>query len=124
MLGDVPRVLLGNLEPIVRLGMVAVLEEDGADVIGHEERPQALVLMAARQQPDLVVLDLLERSSRPLAERVRVAAPDATVVLWARDEDAMEVLDPGATVPRRLFTELADELRRTLRGARAGRTTE
>ena len=53
------RVLLGNLEPMVRLGMIDVLQEDGIEVIGEEERPQALVLMAGRLQPDAVVLDLM-----------------------------------------------------------------
>ena len=121
MLPDMPRVLLGNLEPIVRLGMVAVLEEDGAEVIGHEKRPQALVLMAERLQPDLVVLDLHERSARELAARVRAAAPDATVVLWTRDEDAVELLDPGATAPRRPSGDPAQALLRALRGASAPR---
>jgi DNA-binding NarL/FixJ family response regulator len=51
-------VLLGPLEPMVALGMTMVLEEDGVEVIGEEERPQALVLMAGRLRPDAVVLDL------------------------------------------------------------------
>jgi DNA-binding NarL/FixJ family response regulator len=109
-----PRVLLGNLEPMVRLGMIDVLEEDGVEVIGEEERPQALVLMAGRLRPDAVVLDLLQPSSRELAERVRTASPGTKVVLWDRDEDAMEVLDPGATAPRRFFSAVPDELRREL----------
>ena len=53
-----PRVLLGNLEPMVRLGMIDVLQEDGVEVIGEEERDQALILMAGRLRPDAVVLDL------------------------------------------------------------------
>ena len=110
------RVLLGPLEPMVRLGMTEVLREGGVEVIGHEERSETLVLMAGRLRPDAVVLDLLERSARELAERVRAAAPDVKVVLWARDEDAMEVLDPGAGSPRRFVSALADELRSELCG--------
>ena len=45
------RVLLGNLEPIVRLGMAVVLEEAGIEVIGEEVRPQPLVLLAGRLRP-------------------------------------------------------------------------
>jgi DNA-binding NarL/FixJ family response regulator len=108
------RVLLGNLEPMVRLGMIDVLAEDGIEVIGEEERPQALVLMAGRLRPDAVVLDLLQASSRELCERVRTASPDTKVILWARDEDAMEVLDPGATAPRRFFASVPEELRAEL----------
>jgi DNA-binding NarL/FixJ family response regulator len=116
-----PRVLLGDLDPIARLGMIAVLEEDGVDVIGEEERPEALVLVTGRLQPDAVVLDLDSPSARTLAERVRAASPAVTVVLWAREEDAMEVLDPGAPTPRRVFSGLLDQLRDELRAV-AGRT--
>jgi len=105
------RVLLGDLDPIARLGMIAVLEEDGVDVIGEEERAEALVLVSGRLQPDAVVLDLDSPSARSLADRVRAASPGTTVVLWAREEDAMEVLDPGAPIARRFFSGLLDHLR-------------
>jgi len=119
-----PRVLLGNLEPLVRLGMMDVLSEDGLELIGDEQRPAALVLMAGRLRPDVVVLDLLERSSRELCERVRMASPDTKVILWARDEDAMEVLDPGATTPRRIFDAVPEELRSELSNVRVNRVEE
>ena len=118
------RVLLGNLEPMVRLGMIDVLAEEGIEVIGEEERPQALVLMAGRLQPDAVVLDLLQRSSRELCERVRTASPETKVILWARDEDAMEVLDPGSTTPRRIFAAVPEELRSELSTVRLNRVEE
>ena len=107
--------LLGDLDPIARLGMIAVLEEDGVDVIGEEERAEALVLVSGRLQPDAVVLDLDSPSARSLADRVRAASPGTTVVLWAREEDAMEVLDPGAPIARRFFSGLLDHLRDELR---------
>jgi DNA-binding NarL/FixJ family response regulator len=118
------RVLLGNLEPMVRLGMIDVLQEEGIEVIGEEERPQALVLMAGRLQPDAVVLDLLDRSSRELGERVRTASPETKVVLWSRDEDVMEVLDPGSTTPRRYFAAVPEELRSELSNVRLNRVEE
>jgi DNA-binding NarL/FixJ family response regulator len=104
-------VLLGNLEPMVCMGMNAVLGEDGVDIIGQEARPAALLLMAGRLQPDAVVLDLDHADSRELGDRVRRAAPGTTVILWARDEDAMEVFDPGSPTPRRFHSELPEELR-------------
>ena len=119
-----PRVLLGNLEPMIRLGMIEILSEDGVEVIGEEERPQALVLMAGRLRPDAVVLDLLHGSSRELCERVRTASPDTKVILWARDEDAMEVLDPGSTTPRRFFASVPEELRSELSTVRLNRVEE
>ena len=121
---DRPRVLLGNLEPMVRLGMIDVLEEEGIEVIGEEERAQALVLMAGRMRPDAVVLDLLDRSSREVGERVRTASPETKVILWARDEDEMEVLDPGSTTPRRFFTAVPEELRNELSTVRLNRVEE
>jgi DNA-binding NarL/FixJ family response regulator len=121
---DRTRVLLGNLEPMVRLGMIDVLQEEGIEVIGEEERPQALILMAGRLQPDAVVLDLLDRSSRELGERVRTASPETKVVLWSRDEDVMEVLDPGSTTPRRYFAAVPEELRSELSNVRLNRVEE
>ena len=118
------RVLLGNLEPMVRLGMIDVFEEEGIEVVGEEERPQALVLMAGRLRPDAVVLDLHHGSSRELGDRVRTASPETKVILWARDEDAMEVLDPGATTPRRFFTAVPEELRSELSNVRLNRVEE
>jgi DNA-binding NarL/FixJ family response regulator len=109
-----PRVLLGNLDPVVTLGMTAVLEEDGIDVVGEEPRPAALVLMAGHLRPDAVVLDLEQAASRELSERVRAASPETTVVFWARDEDVMEVVAPGASEPRRVFTPVPEELRSEL----------
>jgi len=112
--GHPPRVLLGNLEPMVRLGMTMVLREDGIDVIGEEARPAALVLLTGQLRPDAVVLDLGQAASRELGDRVRAASPDTTVVFWARDEEVMEVVDPGASEPRRVFSPVPEELRSEL----------
>jgi DNA-binding NarL/FixJ family response regulator len=114
-------VLLGNLEPVVRLGMTMVLEEVGIEIAGAEERPHALVLLAGRLQPDAVVLDLEQPVSRELGERVRLAAPDATVIFWTRDEELMEVLDPGASEPRRHYESVSDELRSELMRSQVNR---
>jgi DNA-binding NarL/FixJ family response regulator len=107
-------VLLGNLEPVVRLGMTMVLEEGGVEIVGAEERPHALVLMAGRLQPDAVVLDLEQPVSRDLGGRVRLASPDTTVIFWTRDEEVMEVLDPGVAEPRRHHESVSEELRNEL----------
>jgi len=109
-----PRVLLGNLDPVVALGMTTVLKEEGIDVVGEEPLPAALVLMAGHLRPDAVVLDLGRHASRELSERVRAASPETTVVFWTRDEQVMEVVDPGASEPRRVFTPVPEELRSEL----------
>src|SRR4051794_9533676 len=53
-----PRILLGNLGPIMRMGMRRVLTEHGCEVVGQEDRPSAIVGEVHRLRPDVVVLDL------------------------------------------------------------------
>jgi AmiR/NasT family two-component response regulator len=106
-----PRVLLGNLGPIMRLGMNRVLSEEGCQVVGQEDRPSAIVGAAHRLHPDIVVLDLDGGSSNELAQLVRGASPETTVVLWAREEDLMEVLEPASSASRRVAAPRVGGLR-------------
>ena len=106
-----PRVLLGNLGPIMRLGMNRVLSEQGCQVVGHEDRPSAIIGAAHRLRPDIVVLDLDNGSSHELAWLVRGASPETTVVLWAREEDFMEVLEPASSASRLVSAPILERLR-------------
>jgi len=106
-----PCVLLGNLEPLVRLGMSRVLGDDGVDVVAEEGQPADVVAHVMRLHPDTVVLGLDNSDGRELSERVRAAAPDTKVILWTRDETEMEVFDPGASSPRRIRTSVSGALR-------------
>jgi DNA-binding NarL/FixJ family response regulator len=106
-----PRVLLGNLGPIMRLGMNRVLSEEGCQVVGQEDRPSAIVGAAHRLHPDIVVLDLDGGSSNELAQLVRGASPETTVVLWAREEDLMEVLEPASSASRQVAAPVVERLR-------------
>src|SRR3954452_20208495 len=89
-----PRVLLGNLGPIMRLGMNRVLSEEGCHVVGQEDRPSAIIGAAHRLRPDIVVLDLDNGSSHELPQLVRGPPPEPPVVLGAGEEALMEVLEP------------------------------
>jgi AmiR/NasT family two-component response regulator len=109
------RVLLGNLEPMMRLGVSRVLAEDDVDVVSEEESATAIVAEARRLRPDAVVLSLTQKRSRELGEEVRAAAPETTVILLARDESTMEILGPGGSEPRRIETAVSDALRSELR---------
>ena len=111
-----PRVLLGNLGPIMRLGMNRVLSEEGCQVVGQEDRPSAIVGAAHRLRPDIVVLDLDGGSSNELAQLVRGASPETTVVLWAREEDLMEVLEPVWNTSRLVAVPIVERLRSELSG--------
>ena len=111
-----PCVLLGNLGPIMRLGMNRVLSEQGCQVVGQEDRPSAIIGAAHRLRPDIVVLDLDNGSSRELAHLVRGASPETTVVLWAREEDLMAVLEPASTTSRSVSAPILERLRGELSG--------
>ncbi len=111
-----PTVLLGNLGPIMRLGMKRVLMEQGCEVVGQEDRPSAIVGAAHRLRPDIVVLDLDNGSSYELAQLVRGASPETTVVLWAREEDLMEVLEPVKSTSRLVSAPIVARLRGELSG--------
>src|SRR5689334_14826457 len=106
-----PRVLLGNLGLTMRLGMNRVLSEEGCHVVGQEDRPSAIVGAAHRLHPDIVVLDLDGGSSNELAQLVRGASPETTVVLWAREEDFMEVLEPASSTSRLVSAPIVERLR-------------
>jgi hypothetical protein len=52
---------------------------------------------------------------------VRIAAPGAKVIVWARDETELRVFDPGSHAPRRIRGSASDAL---LRELNTGRATE
>ncbi len=112
-----PRVLLGNLEPIVLIGMTRVLGEAGAEVIGHEQHPSQIVTQAGKLRPDVVVIGLDGAGSRRLGHRVQEASADTKVILWARDETVMEVLDPDAADFRVVEEALPQQLRSEMGGS-------
>ena len=109
-----PRILLGNLEPILRIGLAAVLTEVGADVIAQERSGHRIVEEAERLSPDVVVLNLDNGASRRLRSRVRAVSPRSKVILWAKDETVMEVLDPESETSRVVTTACVDDLHREL----------
>ena len=122
MLGHLPpppRVLLGNLEPLVRIGMARALQDYGCELVGDPDGSADVVGQAEHLRPDAVVLDLDHGSTQELVLLVRSASPASTVILWTRDEDVMEVVDPGASSPRLVVHAVSDELHRELIGSTA-----
>ena len=119
-----PQVLLGNLEPIMALGLRRQLSEDGIEVVGHEDEAVRLLRAAEELRPDSVVLDLNHGGARALADQVRRASPRTKVVLWARDETVMEVLDPDAATTRLVAVTTPEGLRHELLGSTRHRVEE
>ena len=103
-----PRVLLGNLAPMVRLGMARMLADRGLEV-SEESRPSEVPGVAAALAPDAIVLPLDEDTTTEIG-RARAAAPDAKLILWARDESEMLVYDAGRSVPRRVLVGMPGAL--------------
>ena len=97
-----PRVLLGNLDPVARLGMSRILADDGVEVVERTDAARDLVEDVREIHPDAVVLRLENGETARLRELVRGAVPETKVILWARDETEMQVYDPGSAEPRRM----------------------
>ena len=116
---DPPRVLLGALDPILRVGIARALMEGGAAVLDHAIEADAVVARAAECRPDAVVVG---PSPSGLCARLRMAAPAATVVVWRGDEEIIEVLTPGTSVPRVVPAPAAERLHGELFGPNEGET--
>ncbi len=85
---------------MTRLGMERLLTDQGVNV-SVESRPSKLPAVAAALAPDAIVLPLDEEAATEVG-RARAAAPDAKLILWARDESEMHVYDAGRSAPRRV----------------------
>jgi hypothetical protein len=107
-------VLLGELEPMVRVGMTRVLVDGGAEVLPERGGIDGIVGRAAAEHPDVVVL---AEWALELGDEVRRAAPDAKVIVWASDESWMTVFDPGAKTPRRVSSAAPEALVEELTGS-------
>jgi AmiR/NasT family two-component response regulator len=105
------RVLLGDLAPIMAIGLRTVLEEEGIDVIGQESERTRIVRRAQRLQPDVVVLDFDHDGASTLASEVRQVAPRTKVILWTRDETVMGVLESVSDIPRLVDISVHEGLR-------------
>ncbi|HWF72800.1 MAG TPA: hypothetical protein VG186_05625 [Solirubrobacteraceae bacterium] len=90
-----------------------MLSEYGVDVVGQEDRPLAIEAIARELEPDAVVL-ALEPAARALCDRIRIAAPKATVILWPADESRIQVMDPGRATIREIAAGGSGDLRREL----------
>jgi len=112
------RVLLGDLAPIMAIGLRTVLEEDGIEVIGQETERSRIVRRAERLQPDVVVLDFDHEGASALASEIQRVATRAKVILWTRDETVMGVLESVSDTPRLVDITAHEGLRSELSTAR------
>lgn len=109
-----PRVLLARLSPVAAVGMRRMLSEDGIEIVGEESRPLAIEALAREVAPDAVVLALGAGGARTLCDRIRLAAPGATVIMWASEENRMRIAEPGTSAIREVPAGGLADLRREL----------
>jgi hypothetical protein len=102
---------MGKLDPILRVGIVRALIEGGANVVDGAESADGLVERAATLAPAAVVLGAAAGGDggEDLRARLRIAAPDATLVIW-RNAEQIEVLRPRARTPRVMSAPVAERL--------------
>ena len=111
--------MLTHLEPIVRLGLARALAEDDIVVLGDERDGDDAVLTAQQALPDAIVLGGDDERSTALAARLRAAAPGATLILFARDEDGSQIFDPSSGAPRQIGAPVAEALLAELAATRS-----
>ena len=101
-------VLLGGLTPMEAVGMRELLESAGIAVIDGGSHRKSVLTACGRSHPDSVVMDAAAHAD--LLREVRAAAPDAKLVLWARDQSAIQVFDAGAAAPRSIASATPEAL--------------
>lgn len=113
----IARVLLANLDTVMRSGIVQEFANDGIEVIGQEQSDEGIVFTASIATPDVIVIDGDSRGAPELRERLRRAAPDAKLILLPRDEVWPTIIEPTGR-PRLIPPPVLEALRSELRGSR------
>lgn len=114
----IARVLLANLDTVMRSGIVQEFADDGIEVIGQERSEDGIVFTASIATPDVIVIDGDGDDAAKLRDRLRRAAPGAKLILLPRDEVWPTILDPLAARPRLMPPPALEALRNELRGSR------
>jgi DNA-binding NarL/FixJ family response regulator len=102
MASKAPGVLIVDDHPVVRMGLRAVIEQAGRHrVVGEAGTPTDAVQAAAREQPDLMILDLMlgGRSGADLVAQCLAVAPATSILVLSQHDEALHaerVLKSGA----------------------------
>lgn len=101
-MSDVLRVLLVDDQPIIRSGFAMMLSvEDGIEVIGEAANGREAIDLAARLDPDVVVMDVqMPVLDGIAATRELVAAGGSKVIIlttFDRDDYLFDALEAGAS---------------------------
>jgi uncharacterized protein (TIGR02246 family) len=117
------RVLIADDNPVQRRVLAGALREAGFELCGEAADADAAIALAARERPDLCLLDIyMPGSGIRAAEEIARRAPATAVVMLtasARDQDLLDSLQAGARgyLPKDISVE---RLRQRLRDVLAG----
>jgi len=92
------RVVVGEDEPLIRAGIVRVLEDAGLDVVAEAGDAEDLLRKVAAHRPDVVITDIqmppdLTDDGLRAAQRIRATQPDVGVVVLSQFLEDRYVLD-------------------------------
>jgi DNA-binding NarL/FixJ family response regulator len=128
------RVVVGEDQPLVREGIVRVLEEAGLEVVGVAGDAEDLVRKAGAHHPDVVITDIqmppdLTDDGLRAAQQIRSAQPEVGVVVLSQfleDRFALELVGDRAEGVGYLLKDrvgdlalFIDAVRRVARGGSA-----
>jgi DNA-binding NarL/FixJ family response regulator len=128
------RVVVGEDEPLVREGILRVLQEAGLDVVGVAGDAEDLVRKADAHRPDVVITDIqmppdLTDDGLRAAQRIRTSQPEVGVVVLSQfleDRYALELVGDRAQGVGYLLKDrvgdlelFIDAIRRVARGGSA-----
>lgn len=113
------RVVVGEDQPIVREGIVHVLEDSGFEVVGAAENARDLVRIAGIQRPDVVVTDIQMPPDNTddglrAALEIRATVPSVGVLVLSQfleDRYAMDLVADSAEGVGYLLKENVGDLR-------------
>jgi DNA-binding NarL/FixJ family response regulator len=113
------RVVVGEDQPIVREGIVHVLQDSGFEVVGTAENARDLVRITGAQRPDVVVTDIQMPPDNTddglrAALEIRATAPSVGVLVLSQfleDRYAMDLVADSAEGVGYLLKENISDLR-------------
>lgn len=90
----VPRVLIGGMGAITRLGLREYFEDGGVDVVAEEVDTGQVLERMVEALPDVVVLDLDAVESAEIARSLALQFPSVKVIACSGLQPAMRVFPP------------------------------
>jgi DNA-binding NarL/FixJ family response regulator len=99
---SLPRVLIVDDHPVVRMGLRALIEQTGRyEVAGEAGAPAEALQAAAREKPDVLLLDLMlgGRSGAELVAQCLAIVPGLRILILSQHDEALHaerVLQAGA----------------------------